>query len=246
MKRSRESEGIPAASLPAAKVAELDADVGDAAGLTMRCSLPPHKEPLVFTTYKEYEAHYSNAHTNRCIECRKNFPSSHLLGVHIEEWHDSFVAVKREKGEQTYSCFVQGCERKCLTPQKRRLHLIDKHMYPKNFFFAVTRDGIDGRQSLLLKGRTHSGARRPLGTTPAKESDQIPVAKVKRPEDLGGEGAAEEQGQSLAIESHLQPDSGEPPDVDMEELSGVMSALQFVPSSVRFGRAGRRAGFARR
>jgi hypothetical protein len=34
-------------------------------------------------------------------------------------------------------------------------------------------------------------------------------------------------------------------DVDMEGLSGAMSALKFVPPSVRFGRGGRRAGFSR-
>ncbi|MBE3046571.1 hypothetical protein IMZ48_29385, partial [Candidatus Bathyarchaeota archaeon] len=38
-----------------------------------------------------------------------------------------------------------------MTPQKRRLHLIDKHTYPKNFFFALTKEGIDGRNSLLLE-----------------------------------------------------------------------------------------------
>lgn len=30
-----------------------------------------------------------------------------------------------------FGCFVEGCERKCSTPQKRRRHLIDKHMFPR-------------------------------------------------------------------------------------------------------------------
>ncbi|KAG2017135.1 hypothetical protein GB937_005733 [Aspergillus fischeri] len=30
-----------------------------------------------------------------------------------------------------YSCFIEDCDRKCSTPQKRRMHLIDKHMFPK-------------------------------------------------------------------------------------------------------------------
>ena len=34
-------------------------------------------------------------------------------------------------------------------------------------------------------------------------------------------------------------------DVEMEDLSGAMSALKFVPPSVRFGRGGKRGGFSR-
>ncbi|KAH0494219.1 hypothetical protein TgHK011_000847 [Trichoderma gracile] len=139
---------------PVSKIAGLDSPVeddDDDGEIAMRCSLPPHKEPLAFRYYGDYEAHYHKFHTNRCIECRKNFPTNHLLEIHIEECHDPLAKVAREKGEHTYSCFVEGCERKCMTPQKRRLHLIDKHMYPKNFFFAVTKEGIDGKRSLLIE-----------------------------------------------------------------------------------------------
>lgn len=92
------------ASQPAAKITGLDlSDNDDAKSIQMRCSLPPHKEPLIFSSYSEYETHYRDQHTNRCLECRKNFPSAHLLSLHIEETHDSFVQVKREKGERTVS-----------------------------------------------------------------------------------------------------------------------------------------------
>jgi len=86
-------------SPPAAKITELD----PSASLEMKCSLPPHKDTLVFPTYEEYEAHYHKTHSNRCVECRKNFPSTHLLGVHVEEMHDPFALVKRERGERTVS-----------------------------------------------------------------------------------------------------------------------------------------------
>lgn len=85
----------------AAKIVGLDDS--DANVTVMRCSLPPHKEPLAFRTYPEYEAHYHSFHFNRCLECRKNFPSNHLLGVHIEECHDPLIRVKREQGERTVS-----------------------------------------------------------------------------------------------------------------------------------------------
>ena len=121
MKRSREAEDDDDADcaveddrssvsprhhddLPAAKLAGLDpahAAQDPAGGIDMKCSLPGHAESLSFTSYDEYQTHYQKSHTNRCLECRGNFPSAHLLGVHIEECHDSFVAVKREKGEHT-------------------------------------------------------------------------------------------------------------------------------------------------
>ena len=71
--------------------------------IAMRCNLPPHREPLAFGSYDEYEVHYNKSHTNRCLQCHKNFPSEHLLNVHIEEYHDPLVIVKREQGKHTVS-----------------------------------------------------------------------------------------------------------------------------------------------
>ncbi|KAK0622927.1 hypothetical protein B0T14DRAFT_564338 [Immersiella caudata] len=218
-----------AASPPPPKIAELDPTEA-VSNFEMRCSLPPHREPVRFGTYEEYEAHYHKTHTNRCLECHKNFPSTHLLSVHTEEMHDPFAQVLREKGERTYSCFVEGCDRKCSTPQKRRMHLIDKHMYPKNFFFAVTKDGIDGRRSMLLEG----GHRR--------RSSAAAAASVKA--QSSGQATS---GSKTATQSTDDSSSSpkQKPDAAMEGLTGAMSALQFVPPSIRFGRGGR-AGFAKR
>ncbi|KAJ4304081.1 hypothetical protein N0V88_001691 [Collariella sp. IMI 366227] len=229
-------------SQPAAKIAGLDlSDNDDAKSIHMRCSLPPHKEPLIFSSYSEYETHYRDQHTNRCLECRKNFPSAHLLSLHIEEMHDSFVQVKREKGERTYSCFVEMCDRKCSTPQKRKMHLVDKHMYPKNYFFAITRDGIDGRRSLLLEGgggrrRSSASSAAPRPKKEASQWEQRQRATSEKPvltTTDGADGEASQKG------------PGKKPDVEMEDLSSAMSALQFVPLSIRFGR-GKKAGFAKK
>ena len=65
----------------------------------MSCLL--HRERMDFPTYDAYEAHYTKEHLNRCIECRRNFPSPLYLSLHGDEWHDPFVAVKRDKGEHT-------------------------------------------------------------------------------------------------------------------------------------------------
>ncbi len=298
---------------PAAKIAELDLSDGNLDGrgeIAMRCSLPPHREPVPFSSYAAYETHYRDQHTNRCAECRKNFPSAHLLGLHIEETHDSFAQARRERGDRTvslssspptlhhlcttptqsvhqlttppfppppqYSCFVEGCDRKCSTPQKRKMHLIDKHMYPKNFFFGITRDGIDGRRSLLLEGRARR--RRSSASAGAGAGASVSAAVGSRPKasEPGGQGsvpAPAEEPAKPAAEDEAAPDSGrkspekqpqeqqqpdhemedlkqlEPqqqqkPDHEMEDLSSAMSALRFVPMSVRFGR-GKKSGFVK-
>lgn len=97
---------------PRAKIVGLsldgsDEDGGDgdgkgdkaAASPAMSCLL--HRERMDFPSYDAYEAHYSKEHLNRCIECRRNFPSPLYLSLHGDEWHDPFVAVKRDKGEHT-------------------------------------------------------------------------------------------------------------------------------------------------
>ena len=118
MKRSREPEEeatspsaasddlnspVPTdADLPRAKIAEIDPDeVIEPSAAAMTCLL--HKQKLTFSSYDEYEAHHNKEHVHRCLECKKNFPSAHLLGVHIEDCHDPLVALRRDKGEHTVS-----------------------------------------------------------------------------------------------------------------------------------------------
>ncbi|KAI1331189.1 hypothetical protein F5Y16DRAFT_360779 [Xylariaceae sp. FL0255] len=261
MKRSREpEEEYPAgttaepasepAPRPAIKITGLDESAVDTSSdIAMKCSLPPHHhEVLSFTTYEEYEVHYNKSHTNRCLECRKNFPSEHLLNVHFEDCHDAFAAVKREKGEHTYSCFVEGCDRKCRTPYKRRCHLIDKHMYPKNYFFTVTRDGIDGRQSLLLDGGHHR--RRSSTTTNASISKtsqrRQSIRGVDEASKMQVDGQKDTTKSDSQTKSKKTPTPANIPDVDMDDLAGAMSSLEFVPTSVKFGRGKGKSGFAKR
>ncbi|KAK4239978.1 hypothetical protein C8A03DRAFT_31906 [Achaetomium macrosporum] len=223
---------------PAAKIAELDPSGSDEdSEVKIHCALPPHKEPLRFSSYSDYETHYRDQHTNRCLQCRKNFPSAHFLSLHIEETHDSFAQVRKERGERTFSCFVEGCEKKCTTPHKRKMHLIDKHMYPKDFFFAITREGIDGRRSLLQE-RPRCRRRSTAAVSSPRDSSQGQ-----------GQGPVAEKPQA-SPDSHVLADSTgketeQQPDQEMEDLSGAMAALRFVPMSVRFGR-GKKAGFAKR
>ncbi|KAI0526448.1 hypothetical protein F5B22DRAFT_632925 [Xylaria bambusicola] len=260
MKRSREPEeeyptdtvGFPddlkpeEAARPATKIAELDESAVDTSSdVAMRCSLPPHRDVLSFTTYGEYEAHYNKLHTNRCADCHKNFPSEHLLNVHFEDCHDVFAAVKRERGEHTYSCFVEGCDRKCRTPYKRRSHLIDKHMYPKNYFFALTKDGIDGRTSLLLDGGHH---RRRSSTATTNSVPKTSQRRQSLRQVDTSKSQADEVTESSPMTAPKLPEKRPPaetPDGEIDYLTGAMSSLQFVPTSVKFGRGRGKTGFAK-
>lgn len=138
---------------------------------------------------------------------------------------------------------MEGCEKKCSTPQKRKMHLIDKHMYPKNFFFAVTREGIDGRRSLLLEGGGRR--RRPSTATAPQPKRSISSSQGERPESPAANEKSAEPADDLMAADPNQESPGPPPDHEMEDLSSAMAALKFVPLSVRFGR-GKKAGFARR
>lgn len=123
-----------------------------------------------------------------------------------------------------------------MTHQKRRMHMIDKHMYPKNYFFAVTKDGVDGRRSLLVEGGHHR----------RKSSTSVQLKETRRRASLleGGTSQPNDKQTQPAPSSNKSEGKEEAPDTEMSDLAGAMSALQFVPPSVRFGRG--RAGFPRR
>ena len=283
MKRSREPEEDPdpsstdqqdVAIIPVSKIVGLDADSPDPnISPEMTCSLPGHTPGLTFASYKDYESHYIKAHTNRCLDCRKSFPSTHILDLHINEFHNALTELKREKGEATFACFVETCDEKRKTPAERRAHLIEQHMYPTNYFFAVTKSGIDHRQSMLVErndSRLQPNQRRshrPRGQKADKASKNantkvrnadgskdVSMRESNEPSDREQRNIQENAGKSAPVENKAVPMS-EPnkaagkckeiavADTEMEDLAGVMSSLKFVPRAIRFGPR-QRAGFA--
>ncbi|OAA56659.1 c2h2 type zinc finger domain containing protein [Niveomyces insectorum RCEF 264] len=272
---------------PRAKIVDLDPDQSDAEGAAepaMTCFL--HRDKMEFPSYDAYETHYNKEHLNRCLECRRNFPSPRYLSLHGDEWHDPFVAAKRDKGEHTYACFVEGCERKCASADKRKRHLMDKHSYPKHFFFSITQYGIDGRHSLLNDGgrwqhyrrrsstsnnnsnnhaAKNDGRRRAASTTntggtalppspSAPKSTQSDrrrsnhkaeeMADAMKDDERAGTESDDESDDDGSDEGTVDSEN-KAPNVEMDDLAGALSAMSFVPRSVRFGR-GRKVGFLRR
>lgn len=59
---------------------------------------------------------------------------------------------------------METCQDSFESYKKRKEHLIRDHAYPRNYFFAVTKFGIDRRQSMLVeqsrgKSTQHKGSR---------------------------------------------------------------------------------------
>ncbi|KAI9030046.1 hypothetical protein CLU79DRAFT_733818 [Phycomyces nitens] len=88
-----------------------------------------------------YELHYEARHLNTCSVCEKVFPSAHWLQLHLDECHDVLKKIQKERGEKIYACYVEGCQKHFMEPKLRRLHLVDKHHYPKYFPFDIVLTG---------------------------------------------------------------------------------------------------------
>lgn len=230
--------GIDEASSPA-KMVELDTN-GNTSRSVMQCSLPPH--PLIsFSSTNDFDIHYAKEHTNRCTSCGRNLPSPHYLLLHIDENHNPLREARAAQGEKTYACFVEGCERKCSTPQKRRLHLIDKHMFPKTYDFNVINRGTDSADSMLVAGQkrrlscnavsaSHNLATTRRGLTLTRTPNMIRARSDSKVEDRRL--SSEQDGQHR--NSHRTTEASA--SLQMEEIDSLeqsLASLKFVPNSVR-------------
>lgn len=235
-KRAREDDEAPAdgdssrdaaieqtATSPA-KIIELDASDAPANTHKMQCSLPPHVL-LSFASGEDFDIHYAKEHTNRCSTCGRNLPSAHYLALHIDENHNPLREELAAKGEKTYACFVEDCEKLCSTPQKRRLHLIDKHGFPKMYNFRIIDNGID-KSSSLLQG----GQRRRLSVNV--------VARDRR--DSYTSTSEQQSASQSSFNSHSstvdENQTAEQAAIDIDEISNLeksFAALKFIPPSVQ-------------
>lgn len=147
---------------------------------------------------------------------------------------------------------MDDCEKICSTPQKRRMHLIDKHMFPRNYEFLVVNLGIDKRSSMLRSRRQRHGSI----SSEAFSRDQIANDGLRsldteqstpKASFLENQPSTLPPGEKPVFSQAASPSSSpsKSPRTDFEDLTTKMSALRFVPSSVRFGRGGRRGGLSR-
>ena len=211
----------------------------------MQCNLPGHP-PLVLVTPAEFEAHYARDHTNQCIACKANLPSPWMLELHHQERHDPMVAARRDNGEKTFQCFLQDCEKTTLTAQKRRLHLIDKHGFPRNYHFAVINSGLRERRPLLqqTKGLPAKLEEELNADTAARNDGTSNTSRQKAVSseyDVSDAGEVQKQVQqsntpstrSIPIPVSKQDTPSSQEDAGLDNLNKAMSSLMFVPMSVR-------------
>jgi hypothetical protein len=122
------------------------------------------------------------------------------------------------------------------------MHLIDKHMFPQQYDFFVVNDGIDHKSSMLRSNR-HGHRRRSSAARLKFEEARQRSATLESQSSLDKQASEED-------EPGLHSDAAPPSTTGVDEMEGLekaMSALKFVPTSVRFGRGrGRgRGGFSR-
>ncbi|KAI9690126.1 MAG: hypothetical protein M1822_009087 [Bathelium mastoideum] len=118
------------------------------------CQLPPH-DHLHLSSIGDFETHYQKEHVHRCIECHKNLPSDHFLGLHISENHDPLSEIRRERGEKT------------------------------NYDFFIVNDGIDNRTTMLRLEPTSKSPIVKHGPKPSpmlRRKAKAPAGGAKAPE----------------------------------------------------------------
>ncbi|KAJ2000499.1 hypothetical protein GGI04_004131 [Coemansia thaxteri] len=144
-----------------------------------------------------FERHYDQVHRNLCSVCNAILPTAHWLDLHVQERHDAFFSARVARGDKAFRCFLPTCARLFSRPQKRRLHMIDKHAFPRCFNWALIRDGL-----LPIDGHRRRRPAAPLASAPdssavATDLDSLPTAfsaslRVSAPKSIsfGRRGAA--------------------------------------------------------
>jgi hypothetical protein len=124
-------------------------------------------------------------------------------------------------------------------------------MFPKDYDFYIVNDGIDQRSSMLRTGRHRrrsSVAQHKVDIDRARRrtSALSSVAGENMDEEIPVLSKGEEKLPSgdSEIGGAVTP-STSAVDMEIDSLTGAMSALKFVPASVRFGRGRGRSGFSK-
>merc|ERR1712154_607426 len=108
------------------------------------CQVPGCK--ATFKQLIDSEFHYASKHTFACSVCHKSLPSSHLLGLHVAELHDSFFEVLSQK-KPSFECLLETCAAsgtKFWTPEERKRHCIEIHKFSNKFKFGDYKKLIQG------------------------------------------------------------------------------------------------------
>jgi len=256
---SRPPSPSPEPSLKAQRTAPSRLTRGGAHPLL--CTLPPTcnppNRPTPLANSKDLETHYATYHAHVCEEkgCGCVFPEARFLELHQTECHDPIAALRKDRGEKVFACHQSSCTKLFSTPKTRRLHLIQAHGYPKEYFFAVTNKGVGG----LLK-RWGEGASMIRGSWKARESqnsgeedttDEVEdttddqnaaEADMDRPVKSIETSLSSRSRDGPLIEEDADEETGVEPDGGVDDLISSMDTLSLVPPAIQFGRGAKRGG----
>jgi len=229
-------------------------------GHKLICTLPPTCSPPNHPSYlqssADLERHYALYHAHVCEvkDCGCVFPEARFLELHQTECHDSLAQIKQERGEKIFACFLSksACSKLFSTPKARRLHLINAHGYPNQYFFAVTNKGIGG----LLKrwGEGASMLRGEWTPRPLASGSEIQADDQTEAVKDGGDSTTKMQREAPTRQPPVRETEGTMAtfendnlggDYQMEDLETSLRSLALVPDKVRFGRGGKQRGFVR-
>ncbi|KAI5895626.1 uncharacterized protein SCHCODRAFT_02619945 [Schizophyllum commune H4-8] len=225
------------------------------AGSPIVCSLPPTcaARPTPLASSVEMEAHYAKYHAHVCEVdgCGLVFPDERLLDLHFTECHDSLAATRQARGDKIFECFVPTCPHRFAHPKARRLHLIDIHKYPKQYFFAVTNKGIgdmlrkwgDGASMVRGDWKPREGEREREPVSDDNDEIQEDFAPSRNASEVEDADATVRPRNRNNRRGGRRKQRGPAGDDDVDNLADSMSSLHLVPPAVRFGRGGRTSGF---
>ncbi|XP_014665372.1 PREDICTED: zinc finger protein 511-like [Priapulus caudatus] len=87
-----------------------------------------------FSSMSVSESHYNLCHRHVCEHCKRVFPTSQLLEIHVLEWHDVLFNVLTMK-QDMFQCIVEGCSIVFKDSEQRWSHVTAYHIYPTDFRF---------------------------------------------------------------------------------------------------------------
>ena len=126
-----------------------------------------------FDTPMQFNRHFDMLHRFCCQYCQRHFPSNHLLSLHLQENHDTYFEMQKEKGLSVYQCMLESCKEKFISEEARKNHLVKVHKYPANFRFSVVKrkhgkyQESKKKESLRKKTRNKTG----INSTGINEED---------------------------------------------------------------------------
>jgi hypothetical protein len=186
------------------------------------------------------------------------------LRVYVSRCKLRALSIEASTDRSQFACLVPTCDRLCSTAPKRRMHCVDKHQFPKNYDFFIINDGIDRRSSMLRP--THRRRSSAMDTSAANASrrrgesfasaagDSMDVgpnegevkAAIQQQRELksshmklrgrGGFSHPQGYGRGRGSQERAVLDSRQKEADTVDSLANSMSALHFVPHSVRMAR----------